>query len=398
MKEKIADIWIRIELILVLISTSIILLSTLGTKTGSQYIIIIFIVFFIVLMAVIFNFLRHRGRKLMVVSRWLDIVTIPLILSGIWAIVVTFAMENKNTQWLVAIVSYVILFVMFLPIVKVDFGRVTNTIGRIIMTVILMESFLTTESVSFKSSSNFWFTVFNTGTISASICFILGMLIAREWGFDLNPNLEWLKSPNFSYLSLGILFVVQAWYIFWNAYGIDSNNLLTTIFGIELHKFIFSWPALLKPIEAGILEETFRYLLIISLIVGLKKSKFRLQLTVVISSLIFGAMHIGNVGEQKLNATIGQICFAAASGLILGIIYLYTGKLWLSMITHFALDFLAFSQPGGLDPIVWNGSVGDWLNLSVSIIIPVVLVTWMMTGRRKLVMEENIERLLARRN
>lgn len=398
MKEKIADIWIRIELILVLISTSIILLSTLGTKTGSQYIIIIFIVFFIVLMAVIFNFLRHRGRKLMVVSRWLDIVTIPLILSGIWAIVVTFAMENKNTQWLVAIVSYVILFVMFLPIVKVDFGRVTNTIGRIIMTVILMESFLTTESVSFKSSSNFWFTVFNTGTISASICFILGMLIAREWGFDLNPNLEWLKSPNFSYLSLGILFVVQAWYIFWNAYGIDSNNLLTTIFGIELHKFIFSWPALLRPIEAGILEETFRYLLIISLIVGLKKSKFRLQLTVVISSLIFGAMHIGNVGEQKLNATIGQICFAAASGLILGIIYLYTGKLWLSMITHFALDFLAFSQPGGLDPIVWNGSVGDWLNLSVSIIIPVVLVTWMMTGRRKLVMEENIERLLARRN
>ena len=398
MKEKIADIWIRIELILVLISTSIILLSTLGTKTGSQYIIIIFIVFFIVLMAVIFNFLRHRGRKLMVVSRWLDIVTIPLILSGIWAIVVTFAMENKNTQWLVAIVSYVILFVMFLPIVKVDFGRVTNTIGRIIMTVILMESFLTTESVSFKSSSNFWFTVFNTGTIAASICFILGMLIAREWGFDLNPNLEWLKSPNFSYLSLGILFVVQAWYIFWNAYGIDSNNLLTTIFGIELHKFTFSWPALLRPIEAGILEETFRYLLIISLIVGLKKSKFRLQLTVVISSLIFGAMHIGNVGEQKLNATIGQICFAAASGLILGIIYLYTGKLWLSMITHFALDFLAFSQPGGLDPIVWNGSVGDWLNLSVSIIIPVVLVTWMMTGRRKLVMEENIERLLARRN
>lgn len=398
MKEKIADIWIRIELILVLISTSIILLSTLGTKTGSQYIIIIFIVFFIVLMAVIFNFIRHRGRKLMVVSRWLDIVTIPLILSGIWAIVVTFAMENKNTQWLVAIVSYVILFVMFLPIVKVDFGRVTNTIGRIIMTVILMESFLTTESVSFKSSSNFWFTVFNTGTISASICFILGMLIAREWGFDLNPNLEWLKSPNFSYLSLGILFVVQAWYIFWNAYGIDSNNLLTTIFGIELHKFTFSWPALLRPIETGILEETFRYLLIISLIVGLKKSKFRLQLTVVISSLIFGAMHIGNVGEQKLNATIGQICFAAASGLILGIIYLYTGKLWLSMITHFALDFLAFSQPGGLDPIVWNGSVGDWLNLSVSIIIPVVLVTWMMTGRRKLVMEENIERLLARRN
>lgn len=398
MKEKIADIWIRIELILVLISTSIILLSTLGTKTSSQYIIIIFIVFFIVLMAVIFNFLRHRGRKLMVVSRWLDIVTIPLILSGIWAIVVTFAMENKNTQWLVAIVSYVILFVMFLPIVKVDFGRVTNTIGRIIMAVILMESFLTTESVSFKSSSNFWFTVFNTGTIAASICFILGMLIAREWGFDLNPNLEWLKSPNFSYLSLGILFVVQAWYIFWNAYGIDSNNLLTTIFGIELHKFTFSWPALLRPIEAGILEETFRYLLIISLIVGLKKFKFRLQLTVVISSLIFGAMHIGNVGEQKLNATIGQICFAAASGLIFGIIYLYTGKLWLSMITHFALDFLAFSQPGGLDPIVWNGSVGDWLNLSVSIIIPVVLAIWMMTGRRKLVMEENIERLLARRN
>lgn len=60
------------------------------------------------------------------------------------------------------------------------------------------------------------------------------------------------------------------------------------------------------------------------------------------------------------------------------------------MLFHFANDFLNYAQVGGMTAQTWRGDANDWLNLFV----PIAITIWMLTGQRRLVMEQNIMRLL----
>ena len=86
--------------------------------------------------------------------------------------------------------------------------------------------------------------------------------------------------------------------------------------------------------------------------------------------------------------------YTAALGLVLAILYLYTGKLWLPMLYHFGVDFLNYAVYGGFKAEVWSGTLSDGVSSLVSIVVPVAIAIWIMTGKRKLVIDENIERLL----
>ena len=90
--------------------------------------------------------------------------------------------------------------------------------------------------------------------------------------------------------------------------------------------------------------------------------------------------------------------YAAALGLVLAILYLYTGKLWLPMLYHFGVDFLNYAVNGGIKAQVWSGTLSDGVSSLVSIVVPVAIAIWIMTGKRKLVIDENIERLLGENN
>lgn len=64
------------------------------------------------------------------------------------------------------------------------------------------------------------------------------------------------------------------------------------------------------------------------------------------------------------------------------------------MLYHFGIDFLNYMVNGGVKAQVWSGTLSDWVSVFVSFIVPIAIAVWMMTGKRKLVMDENIERLL----
>ncbi len=49
--------------------------------------------------------------------------------------------------------------------------------------------------------------------------------------------------------------------------------------------------------------------MIITLIAGLAKNKYRLEWTIIISSVILGLMHFTNLGMQKFAATLSQATY-----------------------------------------------------------------------------------------
>ena len=173
-----------------------------------------------------------------------------------------------------------------------------------------------------------------------------------------------------------------------------GNNLFSVLFSYHADPMKFTLNSFSQAAEAGIMEEMNRYLVIIVLLYALRKNKWQVPVTIFISALFFGLLHFANFGWQKLAPTIAQVTFAFGIGLFFAVVYLYTGKLWLTMLMHFFVDFLIFLQENGDQPGTWNGSTGEWLVAIISVVVPVCIYLWMITGKRKLVMEENSRRIL----
>lgn len=89
------------------------------------------------------------------------------------------------------------------------------------------------------------------------------------------------------------------------------------------------------------------------------------------------------------------LLWAAYLVLLLPLAILYTGKLWLPMLYHFLMDYLASLQSG------WNsagwtfsGYANDYIQEILMVGVPLVFTIWMMYGKRRAVIEENVDRLL----
>lgn len=73
------------------------------------------------------------------------------------------------------------------------------------------------------------------------------------------------------------------------------------------------------------------------------KTRGQVILSIVLSSLIFGFMHIGNIGAgQSIFDTILQIAQATASGMFLGSIYYRSKNIWSVIFLHGFYDFSLF--------------------------------------------------------
>lgn len=60
---------------------------------------------------------------------------------------------------------------------------------------------------------------------------------------------------------------------------------------------------------------------------------------VVISAVIFGLMHLGNIVETgDVVGTLGQVVYAAGIGIYLGAIFVRSGNIWANALLHFLFD------------------------------------------------------------
>ena len=137
---------------------------------------------------------------------------------------------------------------------------------------------------------------------------------------------------------------------------------------------------------------------IIILLAGFKRNRsWRVPIAIYGSALLFGLSHLGNSGwnGETFEATIAQVIGVMGSGFLWAILYLYSGKLWIPMIFHFLMDYLANLQ-SGWNSAGWqfNGWATDYISEVLMVLVPLAVTVWMMYGKRRKVLEENADRLM----
>ena len=92
-------------------------------------------------------------------------------------------------------------------------------------------------------------------------------------------------------------------FAFWAEFCGKENNLVEILFKPDFGPLKPTWASFCRALEAGVFEETNRYLTILALIVGVANSKYRVQITVIVSAVVFGLLHFTNLGGQDFAAT-----------------------------------------------------------------------------------------------
>ncbi|MBD0890041.1 CPBP family intramembrane glutamic endopeptidase [Lactobacillus gasseri] len=338
---------------------------------------------------------QKKPPKVDTFNRWLMIIFWPLLSLGGWIELMNVVVKIwPRMGAIVAFIFLLIGLVWLIPFAIAVGAEVKWTVSRLILVFWMMENLMEICTLGHIPGNKFFNTILSTGLWAAFAYTIWACFLVRGWGYNFDFNLKFKTSINFSDGVLAFLIVFGIVDIIWNAFGGYGNNLFSVLFSYHVDPMKFTLNSFSQAAEAGIMEEMNRYLVIIVLLYALRKTKWQVSMTIFISALFFGLLHFTNFGWQKLAPTIAQAASAFSIGLFFAVLYLYTGKLWLTMLMHFWVDFLIFLQENGDHPGTWNGSTGEWLVAIISVVVPVCIYLWMITGKRKLVMQENSSRIL----
>ena len=338
---------------------------------------------------------QKKPPKVDTFNRWLMIIFWPLLSLGGWIELMNVVAKIwPRMGAIVASIFLLIGLVWLIPFAIAVGAEVKWTVPRLILVFWMMENLMEICTLGHIPGNKFFNTILSTGLWAAFAYTIWACFLARGWGYNFDFNLKFKKSINFSDGVLAFLIIFGIVDIIWNAFGGYGNNLFSVLFSYHADPMKFTLNSFSQAAEADIMEEMNRYLVIIVLLYALRKSKWQVSMTIFISALFFGLLHFTNFGWQKLAPTIAQVASAFSIGLFFAVLYLYTGKLWLTVLMYFWVDFLFFLHKNGYQPGTWNGSTGEWLVAIISVVVPVCIYLWMITGKRKLVMRENSSRIL----
>ena len=169
-------------------------------------------------------------------------------------------------------------------------------------------------------------------------------LVHRRLGLKLKlaNKISWSETLRVCWLIL----LADLFYVSASAFGISrAPHMIGT--------------AMIIALGAGFFEEYFFRGLFLKLAFqdGIRSSKQVLE-GVFLSALFFGLAHLGNLTHQPLNATLFQVYYATAIGILFAAIYLRTGSLWWTIFLHFLIDFASvlLSQSTQAAPAtsIWN--------------------------------------------
>lgn len=356
----------------------------------------------ILLLNFILKIWGKNKHSIKIASQWLGSLTLILIFN--FLIYTTTSMLNLMVKPLVlvsSIVGVVLLLLVDIPVVVVNFPVVKNWFMRLFMIFILYLNYSYNVN-RFLGTSGVIKAIIRSGVIIALATFILAFFITRAWQLKFQWNLKLGKSKNFQWLALILLLTFSVWFAFFNSFVTLAPSLadLLCFWQWDFSTFEVTLNSVLAAIEAGIFEETLRYLNLVILLVAMRNFKYRMIFAIVISSILFSLSHLGNLGistfliKFDLETTLQQVVYTFGAGMLFAVIYLYTGKLWLSISIHGLVDLIALSETPLtriVSPLITDG----WISAIIILLIPLVVALLMMTGKRKKFMEENVGRIIA---
>lgn len=356
----------------------------------------------ILLLNFILKIWGKNKHSIKIASQWLGSLTLILIFN--FLIYTTTSMLNLMVKPLVlvsSIVGVVLLLLVDIPVVVVNFPVVKNWFMRLFMIFILYLNYSYNVN-RFLGTSGVIKAIIRSGVIIALATFILAFFITRAWQLKFQWNLKLGKSKNFQWLALILLLIFSVWFAFFNSFVTLAPSLadLLCFWQWDFSTFEVTLNSVLAAIEAGIFEETLRYLNLVILLVAMRNFKYRMIFAIVISSILFSLSHLGNWGistfliKFDLETTLQQVVYTFGAGMLFAVIYLYTGKLWLSISIHGLVDLIALSETPLtriVSPLITDG----WISAIIILLIPLVVALLMMTGKRKTFMGENVGRIIA---
>lgn len=134
--------------------------------------------------------------------------------------------------------------------------------------------------------------------------------------------------------------------------------------------------ALINTIAIGFTEEIlFRGLIFRNFLRRYGKTKKGIYLSMIISSLIFGIIHMVNMSSSSPDSIIQQVIYAASMGVIFSIMYLVTGNLLVPILCHGLFDFTDSVIPGFYNIPFSSSMSSDWLvNVGVAIVFIIIAI------------------------
>lgn len=335
------------------------------------------------------------------ITRWITLWLFSGYFIDVWLATGNYLLLNyKQLEILWVLLLWAAYLVLLLPLAVLYAGDLKKWYLRLIAVYLLDQQYGPDQSLLVSKNLRIMHSITWQGVIAALALLILACFLGYAWDYRFNPNLKFVKSRNFQMWVFVIVVVFATIDLFYNAFSDYDKNLWTVFFGysINIYAKYLTIPNLTSAIEPGILEETERYLMVLIFIAGFNRfPKWRVPIAVYASGIFFGLSHAGNVGwnGETLSATVAQVIGVMGSGFLWAVLYLYTGKLWLPMIFHFLMDYLADLQSG------WNsagwqfsGWTTDYISEILMVAVPLAFTIWMMFGQRRAVLEENANRLL----
>lgn len=401
MTEKIMDKLLNLELIIGMIAS--IIIGIVGESLPRLYWSrMCWIALTILLLNFILKIWDKSKHSVKIASQWLGSLTLILIFN--FLTYTTVSMLNLMVKPLVlvsSIVGIMLLLLVDIPVVVVNFPVVKNWFMRLFMIFILYLNYSYNVN-RFLGTSGVIKAIIRSGVIIALATFILAFFIAQAWQLKFQWNLKLGKNKNFQWLALILLLIFSVWFAFFNSFVTLAPSLADLLYfwQWDLSTFEVTLNSVLAAIEAGIFEETLRYLNLVILLVAMRNFKYRMIFAIVISSILFSLSHLGNLGistfliKFDLETTLQQVVYTFGAGMLFAVIYLYTGKLWLSISIHGLVDLIALSETPLtriVSPLITDG----WISAIIILLIPLVVALLMMTGKRKTFMEENVGRIIA---
>lgn len=162
---------------------------------------------------------------------------------------------------------------------------------------------------------------------------------------------------------------------------ISCINLIGSIASLDSFSILKFINVLILSIFVGVAEEFLcRGWLQNEFLERYSDNKNNVIISIVLASLVFGFMHIMNLGTQTLFETILQIINAVAIGLLLGSIYYKTKNIWSVIALHAFYDFAIFLGEMNLvkDCTYNTPTLGVTLVSSIGIIV--ISTIWVLSA------------------
>lgn len=299
-----------------------------------------------------------------------------------------------DEQGLIAMAFFYMIF-MFVPIVYVTMAPVQALIGRILLLITAVFSGLIGAQATFLAlpvlKAPAVFKMVSDSGILGALGFVLTVgVLMLAWGFRW-PTWRINRQVNWGWVSLigvaGIAFII------WNAFG-AGDSWRTTFTQFEFKLSAASWKMFLSGLEPGIAEEwLYRFAVLALLLKAFEHHRHQLDWAVVLSSALFGLWHLTNtLAGQSWSATIEQMIFAASLGGFLAVSYLYSGSLLVPMLIHAGVDILSMMASGSQS--MAKPDAFEWQTILFTVIVFGVITIFFLTGKRRQVMQAQVDRYL----